>query len=102
MKRRRHRLISTPQAHPEGEEQDRDNCHWCNTVGAFVNPNTSLALIRSMVGPLCNATQEVELTSIHEDVSESVTYTCTKPKGHRGRHMACGKHTHNLHTWSQT
>lgn len=26
-------------------------------------------------------------------------YTCTRPEGHVGNHVACGNITHNIHTW---
>lgn len=28
-------------------------------------------------------------------------YVCTRPKGHKGPHVACGNHSHAVHKWPQ-
>ncbi len=46
-----------------------------------------------------NKLEPCQATLEHPDAPRHGYWTCTRPKGHEGKHRACGVARHNRHEW---
>lgn len=50
---------------------------------------------------LRNKGKTISMCSASVHVPEHHLFFCTRPKGHRGSHIACGMTRHRLHVWRE-